>query len=273
MRRLRIFLAASKRDMLVLKRYPDWIVSLFVWPVLMPSLSVYAAKALAGPDQSGLIAFAERSGTTDYVGFVTSGMILWMWLNIVLWQVGGQLRAEQRRGTLESNWLTPAPRLAIVFGCGLTRMLYTMAPMLIALPLFRIMWRVDMAITPLLGLVFLTSTIAVYGIGLLFSSLVLFFKELNAMVFFVRGVFMIFCGMTYPISVLPRWMQAVSRALPLTYSIDLVRRVGLSGARFADISRDFAILAGFAAVLFALGCGAFLAVDRVVKRTGTLGQY
>lgn len=269
----RVFLAAARRDFLITTRYADFVVGMLVWPILMPSLTVFAAKALAGPDGAGLSAFAERTGTTDYVGFVFAGMVLWMWLNMVLWSVGGELRAEQRRGTLESNWMTPAPRLAMLLGSGLTQMVVSVIPVFASLGVCSAAWGVRFAATPLVCLVFLVSTIAMFGMALAFASLVLFLKELNAAVFFLRGVFMVFCGLTSPLAVLPPWMRAVSRALPLTYSIDLVRRLSLAGASYADVARDFWVLAAFAAALMAAGCLAFLVVDRAVRRNGTLGQY
>ena len=269
----RVFLAAARRDFLITTRYADFVVGMLVWPILMPSLTVFAAKALAGPDGSGLSAFAGRTGTTDYVGFVFAGMVLWMWLNMVLWSVGGELRAEQRRGTLESNWMTPAPRLAILLGSGLNQMIVSVIPVFASLAVCSAAWGVRFAVTPLVGLVFLASTIAMFGMALAFASLVLFLKELNAAVFFLRGVFMVFCGLTSPLSVLPPWMRAVSKAMPLTYSIDLVRRLSLAGASYADVAHDFWILIAFAAVLIVAGCLAFLIIDRAVKRSGTLGQY
>ncbi len=270
---VRVFLAAAKRDLLITTRYADFIVGMLMWPILMPSLTVFGAKALAGPDGSGLSAFAQRAGTSDYIGFIFAGMVMWMWLNMALWSVGGELRAEQRRGTLESNWMTPAPRLAMLLGSGFNQMIVSIVPVFASLAVCSIVWGTRFAATPLVGLVFLMSTIAMFGLALAFASLVLFLKELNAAVFFVRGVFMVFCGLTSPLSVLPPWMRAVSRALPLTYSIDLVRRLGLAGAGYADVARDFWILTAFAAGLMAAGCLAFAIVDRVVKRRGTLGQY
>ncbi|MCR4427536.1 MAG: ABC transporter permease [Firmicutes bacterium] len=270
---MRTFLAVAKREWTIFFRYPSWVVALLVWPVLAPSLAVFTARALAGPSGSGLAVFTQHAGTSDYAGFIMTGMILWMWLNMVLWVVGGSLRAEQQRGTLESNWMTPANRLAIVFGSGLTGTATTALTVVVGVVLFRVLWGVRVIPSPLLALVFLLSTVAIYGLGLVFSSMVLLLKQLNAMVFFVRGVFLVFCGMSYPLSVLPAWMRSVSRFLPLTYSIDLTRRVGLAGAGLAEVRSDLAILAVFALGLFAAGCLAFLSVDRTVRRNGTLGQY
>jgi ABC-2 type transport system permease protein len=84
---------------------------------------------------------------------------------------------------------------------------------------------------------------------------------------------MIFCGITYPIAVLPGWMQGVAAALPLTYAIRDIRAVALAGATFADIRSDLFILAAFALVTPAIGYTIFYLTERRSRRTGDLGQY
>ena len=94
----RAFWATAKRELLIRCRYPDWFVAMLLWPILMPTFTVFAVQALAGPDNSGGRLFTELAGTTDYIGFVFIGIVMWAWLNTVLWQVGATLRTEQRRG-------------------------------------------------------------------------------------------------------------------------------------------------------------------------------
>jgi len=113
----------------------------------------------------------------------------------------------------------------------------------------------------------------IHGIGIAFASLVLRFKEANAMVFLVRGVFMIFCGITYPIAVLPAWMQGVASALPLTHAIRDFRAVMLADATFADIRADLLVLAAFALITPLIGYTIFYLTERRSRQTGDLGQY
>lgn len=269
----RAFWATAKRELLIRCRYPDWLVAMLLWPILMPTFTVFATQALAGPDNSGGEIFAEIAGTSDYIGFVFIGIVMWSWLNTVLWQVGATLRTEQRRGTLESNWVTPASRLAIMFGSGLTNMISSLMTVAVSLIFCKLVWHMDLAFSPLLGLVFLLSTAAIYGLGLIFASLVLLVRELNSAVNFVRGMFMVFCGITYPISVMPHWMQTVAKGLPLTYSIRLIREIGLAGAGYKDVSDSFWILFAFAVSLIAGGYMLFILMDRIASRKGILGQY
>ena len=222
-----------------------------------------------------LAAFSALSGTTDYVSYVILGTAIWTWLNITLWDVGFSLRGEQMRGTLESNWLCPVWRLNLMLGASLTKMLtstlflvITVIETWLAFGIWMLQGNVALI---LLFLVLVMPSI--YGIGLAFASLVIRFREANTMVFFVRGIFMIFCGMTYPLEVMPDWMQKAAAWLPLTYAVRGIRRVALTGATWSDVAPDLLRLAAFAIILPLIGYTAFHLVERRSRQTGVLGQY
>ncbi|MBK9715471.1 MAG: ABC transporter permease [Kouleothrix sp.] len=272
---LRALLAVAGKEWKIFRRYPSWVLAVFIWPVLFPFGYIFTAKALGGPDGASLAAFGRLAGTEDYVSFIVLGSTLWMWLNMTLWDVGMYLRGEQMRGTLESNWLCPTWRLSLMLGGALTKLATSLVFMAVALVEFRLIFGVRL-LSGNLGLALLVLLLVIptiHGIGIAFASLVLRFKEANAMVFLVRGLFMIFCGITYPIAVLPGWMQSVAAALPLTYAIRDIRAALLANASFADLLPDLQILAAFALALPALGYTIFYLTERRSRRTGDLGQY
>jgi ABC-2 type transport system permease protein len=84
---------------------------------------------------------------------------------------------------------------------------------------------------------------------------------------------MIFCGMTFPVAVLPGWMQRVADFLPLTYAIRDVRAAILSNATGSDLASDLQRLLLFAIALPALGYASFRLCERHARRHGTLGNY
>jgi ABC-2 type transport system permease protein len=267
--------AIARKEWLIFRRYPSWVLAMFIWPVLFPFGYIFTAKALGGPDGAALDMFRSLTGTADYIGFIIVGTVMWMWLNMTLWDVGMYLRSEQMHGTLESNWLCPTWRVSLMLGGALMKLMISLVFLIISMIEFRLVFGVRVAggDIGLALLVLLLVIPTIHGIGIAFASLVLRFKEANAMVFLVRGVFMIFCGITYPIAVLPAWMQGVAAVLPLTYAIRDIRAVVLAGATFADIRSDLLALAGFALVLPALGYTIFYLTERRSRRTGDLGQY
>jgi ABC-2 type transport system permease protein len=272
---LRAVWAIARKEWVIFRRYPSWVLAVFIWPVLFPFGYIFTAKALGGPDGAALATFRSLTGTDDYVGFIVVGSVLWMWLNMTLWDVGMYLRNEQMHGTLESNWLCPTWRVSLMLGGALTKLLISLLFLTISLLEFRLIFGVRLAggDVGLAVLVLLLVIPTIHGIGIAFASLVLGFKEANAMVFLVRGVFMIFCGITYPIAVLPAWMQGVAAALPLTYAIRDIRAVILANATLADIQSDLMALAIFAVVMPALGYALFYLTERRARRAGDLGQY
>ncbi len=262
------------REWTIFTRYPSFIITFVIWPVILPAGYILSARALAGPDSSGLALFAKASGTSDNVGYIAIGTIVWMWQNMSLWSIGFALREEQMRGTLESNWLTPTRRLWFLFGSGLMHGLVMLSFIVISGVEFGLFFGAHFNGNPLLiGTVLLVAMPSIYGLGFAFASLVMAAKEANAFVFLVRGLVMIFCGITYPISVLPGWMQSVAAWLPQTYAIHAMRSVALTGAGLPQLLPDLLALLGFGAFWMAAGYAAFVWMERRARRLGSLGQY
>jgi ABC-2 type transport system permease protein len=271
---LRALGAVFWREWTIFMRYPSWIVSIFIWPLILPAGYILSARALAGPDGSGLALFARAAGTSNYVGYIAVGTIIWMWQNMTLWTIGFALREEQLRGTLESNWLTPARRLWFLFGAGLLHGLLMLSFIVVAGVEFALFFGAHFNGNPLLiALLLLAASPSIYGLGFAFASLVMAAKEANAFVFLVRGLVMIFCGITYPISVLPGWMRSVAAWLPQTYVIHGIRDAALSGASLSELLPDLLPLLGFGAFWMAAGYLAFVWMERRARRSGSLGQY
>lgn len=268
------FGAVVWREWLIFVRYPTWVISLFIWPIIFPMGYLLTARALSGPDGSGMLQFQATTGLSDYVGFIAIGTTIWMWQNIVLWNVGGALRNDQLRGTLETNWLSPTWRFAYLLGSSVPQLISMMTFLLVAALEFGLFFGVRFQGSPWLTLLMILAAIpSVYGLGFAFASLVITAKEANAFVFLVRGFVMIFCGITFPIALLPGWMQSVANWLPQTYIIHGVRTAVLSTDGLPGILPDLKALAAFGIFWLALGYLAFSLMERRARRTGAIGQY
>lgn len=271
---IRALAAVSRRQWLIFLRYPTWFLALLVWPTLFPMLYIYSARALAGPDGSGLEIFQQAAQTDNYLGFIVVGTTVWMWQNIVLWNVGLTLYEEQKRGTLESNWLSPAWRFSFLLGSSFVEMVSMLAFLIISGIEFALFFNLDLNGSPLMiALVILAAIPSIYGLGFAFASLVITAKEVNAFVFLVRGMVMIFCGITFPVAILPNWMQSVARYLPQTYIIHAFRSAALNGAGLPELLPDLQAMLGFGLLWVVLGYVLFLRMDRRAHRTGSLGTY
>jgi ABC-2 type transport system permease protein len=271
---LRALFAVMRREWVIFTRYPSWVIALFIWPLIFPMLYILTARALAGPDGRGMAVFMETTGASDFIGYIVIGTTVWMWQNIVLWDVGFSLRNEQMRGTLESNWLSPTWRFSYLLGQTGPQIISMIMFIGITALEFGLLFSVRLNGSPWMILLMMLAAIpSIYGLGFAFASLVITVKEANAFVFLIRGLVMIFCGITFPINLLPDWMQSVAKWLPQTYLIHGMRAAAFSNAGIRELAPDFIPLLLFGTFWLVVGYFTFLWMERRARRTGAIGQY
>lgn len=272
---LRAFAAAGLKEWRILRRYPTRFLGFLFWPIVMPVAYVLQARGFAGDSQAAMDAFAARAGTSDIVGFLFLGFTAYMWISMVLWGPGTALRTEQVRGSLEALFLTPASRLVILFGPAFSQIVWALY--MFGLVGVALVFLFGVPIGPTEALralaVIVVSVPALYGLGALFASIVLRFGEVSALVQTVRGVFTVFCGMTFPIVVLPEWGRAVALTLPPTYLIGGLRSVLLTEADLVSVIPELAILLALGLFLCGAAVVAFRRTERYARRGGSLAQY
>ena len=272
---LRAFVAAARKELRQQRRYPTLFLGLLFWPVLLPASWVLMGHAYSGNDPQALAAFAERAGSTDVAGFVFVGYAMYMWLSSLLWGSGTALRQEQMRGSLEAVFVTPASRLVPLFGPGVAMLI----PMSVTFVIMGVaLWAFFGVVPPLAAVlqaavVVITGVPALYAIGTLFAASVLRFGEVGPVVQLVRGMFVLACGITFPVVMLPLWAQVWAWLMPPTYIVDDLRRILLRGANLADVGPHVAIVLTIAAVIALVAVFVFRALETSARRSGMLGRF
>lgn len=127
---------------------------------------------------------------------------MYMWLSLVLWRQGSALRERQVQRQLEAVLVTPASRVALLFGPVGASLLLTLGLFAVAGVALRVGFGVEFSALEALRalVVVVVATPAISGLSALFSALVQLF----------RGLFTVFCGTTFPIAALPGWAHAVA---------------------------------------------------------------
>jgi len=272
---LRAFVAAARKELRQQRRYPTLFLGLLFWPVLLPASWVLMGHAYSGNDPAALAAFAERAGSPDVAGFVFVGYAMYMWLSSLLWGSGTALRQEQMRGSLEAVFVTPASRLVPLFGPGVAMLI----PMSLTFVIMGVaLWAFFGVVPPLAAVlqaavVVITGVPALYAIGTLFAASVLRFGEVGPVVQLVRGMFVLACGITFPVAMLPLWAQVWAWLMPPTYIVEDLRRILLRGANLADVGPHIAIVLTIAALIALLAVFVFRALETSARRSGMLGRF
>jgi ABC-2 type transport system permease protein len=269
---LRALYVIALKDWKVFWRYPLNAVSQIFQPIIWITPVYFMGKAFSINGQA--IGFEAYSGTSDYMSFILLGTVLTNFILTVFWGMGYALKNDMDAGVLESNWLTPVPRLLILVGRTLSSLLVTAITSGIMLAIGAALFGFQPTGNTLAA--FLTAIpmlIGLYGFGFAFAAVVLLMREANTLVdvssFLVQG----FSGTNFPVKSLPTWLIPIALILPLTYGLDAVRGLLLQSETLLPIPLEIAILVAFMFIMLWFGAWVFNRVERRVRTLGTLGQH
>jgi len=269
---LRALWAISEKDWRTFWRYPLNAVSHMAQPLIFLTPVYFLGKVFSVNGQA--LGFAAYSGTSDYVSFVLLGTALANFINAVFWGMGYSLKEDMDAGVLEANWLAPVPRLLLLVGRTLTSLATTAITSGIMLGVGALLFGFRPTGSVLAALLTcLPLLLGLYGFGFAFAALVLILREANTLVDVSSFLVQVFSGASFPVQALPRWLLPVALALPLTYGFDAVRGWLLRTQTLLPLWQEVNLLLVFMVVMLVLGWAAFAALERRVRRRGTLGQH
>lgn len=246
----------SYKGMLTWMEPRNYIGMKFIVPLLQMAFFAYVARN-AGGEQAMSYAVV---GNMVQLCAITS--VLGMSMAVGM---------ERSTGTLPLLLVTPSSRFAMFMGRSAVYVLDGFTSTLVGLLYAAFVFGVDFsqANIPLLVLVFLVTSFALSGFGLLIGSLSLYTREVVSVANASYFVLLIICGVNFPVTELPYVLQIVSKALPLTYGIEAARKV-IMGAPFSEIQHFIGAEVIFMAVLIVVGYFFFKYFEQKAIRKGSL---
>jgi ABC-2 type transport system permease protein len=267
---LRALYALIRKDWKQYWRYPLNAVSSVFQPLIWIAPVYFMGLAFSVNGEAR--GFAQYSGTTDFMSFILLGTVLESFINAVFWGMGYALKNDMDSGVMESNWLTPIPRLLILVGHSVTNLLITAITSLGMLFFaglvfgFHASGDVFKAFIPIIPMM-----LGLYGFA--FAAIVMLMREANALVDMSSFLVQIFSGSNFPVNALPRFLLPIALALPLTYGLDAVRSYLIGTQTIVPINLELTLLVVFMFVMLWIGVTTFRSLERRVRTLGTLGQH
>ena len=221
--------------------------------------------ARAGPG------FVERYGT-DYASFVVLGVAVHTIASAGLGCFRTALRREQLQGTLELLLTSSLPEPLIVLFSGLGELAVVAVGGAVVLAAAKGFLGVSLDVAPAAVPAVALYGLFMSGLGMASAGAILITKEGEPVSWIFGALSGLLGGVYFPVDVLPPWLSGISRILPTTRALSLVRPVGLAESTPA---------AGHALVILSISAAASLAFGlltlrwclRRARRSGTLGQY
>jgi ABC-2 type transport system permease protein len=242
-------------------RVPAWLIFDTLLPLLGLSAYVFVYKALDAPK--------------EFTGFVVLGGTMMAYWMSVLWSMASQFYWEKLSGQLELFMVAPTSPMAILLGMALGGIIMTTVRAIAVLALGIFVFRVSFQIVlPLLLLPhFFITLMALYGMGMLFSSLYMLWgrEAWHISNLFQEPVFLL-SGFYFPIRSLGFWIAVGSSLIPISLGLDGIRQLlyGANAQGFIPVTYEMGILFVLAIVFLLSARRALKAMERKAKEAGTL---
>ena len=245
------------------QREKSWVFFEIFLPLLQVTAYVYIYRAIEAP--------------AEFIGFVVlGGAMSAYWLN-VLWSMASQLYWEKETGNLELYIVAPTSRMAILLGMALGGMFATTLRAIAVITIGMLLFHVSMTVqnVPVLLGVFLTTLVALYGLGMLLSSLFLLFgREAWHLSNLLQEPVSLVSGFYFPVRALGQVVAAAASILPITLGLDAMRQLlfpaMLGDLRFLPAEVELGILAGLAVLFLILARRALAYFETLARREGRL---
>ncbi len=211
----------------------------------------------------------------EYFPFVLVGIAFSSYLGVAIQSFAETIRSSQVLGTLEALLVTPTSASQIIVFSSAYAFLATTLRVVLVLLAGALFFGVRFPHANWAGalLVLLLTVVSFSFLGIFSASVVLVFKRADPSAWLVQGLSYLLGGVYYPVSVLPDWARTVADVLPITHSLEAMRRLLIQGAGLSDVSHSILALAIFSAVAGPLSILSFSLALRRVKRDGTLSHF
>lgn len=264
--------AAFKISMKIYFRYPLNFILTFFDPIIWITPFYFMGKSFSS---SGVAAgFRSYTGNSDYIGFLVIGYMVSSYISASFWSLGFSLKNEMMQGVLESNWSAPVNRINLLISKGLFQFVATTFENIFTGIVCHFVFGFTINNNILKFLLYLIpGIIAMIGLGIAISALVLIAKEANSIIDFSNSMVSALSGGFFPIKVLPRSVFFISMLIPLTYINDSSRAILINQVPIMPLKYQFIIIVASMFVFIMTGSAVFYAIEKKCREMGLLSTH
>jgi ABC-2 type transport system permease protein len=275
-RELRAAYAFVERNMNLIKRYWAWELVWLAYSVVNALSITFIGKGSASV--TGVAMSIEQ--VNYFILYLMVGTLVWHYLAMVFDMVSEAIQWERWEGTIEYTFMAPISRLTHLLGQAAFAMLYGILHTSVILAILAMFFQLDLshANVPGMLLIVVTGSMSFVGLGMFAAVLPLLSPEKGLqMTNIIKALVLLVSGVYYEISVLPAWMQPLSKISPAYYMLVGMREALLKGAPLFSTANSAGLLMPYivpllltGVVTIPVGLYAFTRAERYAKQTGKL---
>lgn len=189
----------------------------------------------------------------NYITFMVPGILVLLVTMIGLFITAMNIAREKEVGTIEQLNVTPLKKVHFIAGKLIPMWIIGLMEMAIGLIIGYFVFNV-----PMLGsliTVFIFSAIyliIMLALGLIISTQSDTQQQAMFVAYFFNMIFVFLSGLFTPIDSMPFWAKGLTKLVPISYFMEVMRNVLLKGTAFHELLGSFWILSAFAAGTLAI---------------------
>jgi ABC-2 type transport system permease protein len=269
---LRVVVSTAKVNVTMQWRFFNWTG--FALRFFTPIMTLGAAWVLYNVVyRTGILEPGVGAGSSGYLSFITVGNAFYVFVFAAAFVVGRVMFWERATGTIEATFLSPMSRLAYMSGimvaAGTNSLVDFTAVLLIGLAFG---FQVAVFNAPLFFCSLLLTAFGLFGIGLITNAITLTFRDRTTTANSLMILFMVFCGLVCPVGLMPSWAQMISKALPLTYGVELMR-ASMLGLGTIDATYDIVALLILGVIYFVIGAVTLRKIETNLRKKALFSVF
>lgn len=214
----------------------------------------------------------RNSGEGNFASYVILGAGLMSLWSCICFSSAGDINRERFSGTLTLIFAAPAGFPRIIMGKILGNTLLSLGSLLISTVTALVIYRAPLRLAS--PGYFLIALVGMIGSFVVISSVIACLLTLSRRTTLYMNCieipFILLCGMSFPVDLLPDWVQWISRCLAPTWSVELLR---LSVRGISDpllFWQNFGVMTLLSAGLAVFSGWLYAVIDRAVRIHATL---
>jgi ABC-2 type transport system permease protein len=197
-------------------------------------------------------------GNPNYFEFMAPGIMGMVIMMAAMIGLAGSVSREKELGTLDGILSAPISRLSIIvgksFAQGVRGLLQAALTLILAILLFGVVVHGNFG---LLILLLILTVFSFIGIGIMISAIAS--EQETAMTIMMTVMFpmMFLSGAFFPIQQMPTALQWISKIIPLTYSVEALRKCIVLGTGISGMLTEVWVMLAFGVVFMAIAIPVF----------------
>lgn len=208
------------------------------------------------------------------VRFVVIGNVVQSIAATTLYAVSDMPGSEKHTGMLGPLMQTPSNLFLIFLGMSFLNIIAGFISSTLSLCYAQFIFGIDLSGANMLSVavILVLTVFSLTGFGMMIGSIGLRLRTSSIIANLVSYLGLLLCGVTFPLSYLPGWCQAIADILPLTYGVNAMRSAA-DGADLMSVSNDLLMMVVLGVMYLMISMLLFNLFERKARALGTYDSF